>query len=124
MILDTSAWAQLGAMGDVIRATHALKMVLDHHKSEDDLGAEMFKNVEAEATGRLVVECADQLGVALTPEIARPAFVALTTDTGWFRFASTRADTLRLGGRLVEAGTCPINSTRNSTRTTRTAGCA
>ena len=43
----------------------------------------------------------------LSPEIARPAFVALATDTGWFRFASTTADTLRLAARLVDAGAAP-----------------
>lgn len=107
MVLDTTAWAQLGAMAEVLKQSSAIKVVLDHHVSGDDLGAEMFKNVEAEATGRLVVDAADQLGVRLTPEIAQPAFVALATDTGWFRFASTTAQTLRLAARLVEAGARP-----------------
>ena len=107
IILDTTAWAQLGAMGDVVKKAKADKVVLDHHVSGDDLGAELFKNTDAEAAGRLVVEAADQLGVPLTPEIARPAFVALATDTGWFRFSSTTADTLRLAARLVEAGAAP-----------------
>jgi phosphoesterase RecJ-like protein len=107
MVLDTSAWAQLGAMADVLRKSTALKVVLDHHVSGDDLGAEEFKDVEAEATGRLVVDAADQLGVRLTPRIAQPAFVALATDTGWFRFSSTTAATLRLAARLVEAGATP-----------------
>jgi bifunctional oligoribonuclease and PAP phosphatase NrnA len=107
MILDTTAWAQLGAMSDVIKTTKAIKVVIDHHVSGDDLGAELFKDVEAEATGRLVVEAADQLGVPVTPQIAVPAFAALTTDTGWFRFSSTDADTLRLAARLVEAGAKP-----------------
>lgn len=107
IILDTTAWAQLGAMADVVKKTKAIKVVLDHHVSGDDLGAELFKDPNAEAAGRLVVEAADQLGVALTPEIARNAFVALTTDTGWFRFSSTTADTLRLAARLVEAGAAP-----------------
>jgi bifunctional oligoribonuclease and PAP phosphatase NrnA len=107
IVVDTTAWAQLGTMGDVIKKTKAIKAVLDHHVSADDLGAELFKNTEAEATGRLVVEAADQLGVRLTPAIARPAFVALATDTGWFRFSSTTADTLRLAARLVEAGATP-----------------
>jgi len=107
MILDTSAWAQLGAMGDVIKTTNALKVVLDHHVGCDDLGAELFKNEKAEAAGRLVIEAADQLGVPLGREIARPALVALATDTGWFRFSSTTADTLRLASRLVEAGAVP-----------------
>ena len=107
IILDTTAWAQLGAMADVVKNTKAIKAVIDHHVSGDDLGAELFKDSDAEANGRLVIEAADQLGVPLRPEIAEPAFVALTTDTGWFRFSSTTADTLRLAARLVEAGALP-----------------
>lgn len=107
LVLDTSAWAQLGEMGQVVRATSARKLVLDHHVSEDDLGAEPFKNTSAEATGRLVVEAADHLGVKLTPEISTPLFAAIATDTGWFRFGSTTGDTLRFGGRLIDAGASP-----------------
>ncbi len=113
IILDTSAWAQLGAMGAVIKSTKAVKVVIDHHVSGDDLGAESFKDSEAEATGRLVVEAADQLGVSLTKPIAQAAFVALTTDTGWFRFSSTTAETLRLAARLVEAGVAPDQFYKN-----------
>jgi phosphoesterase RecJ-like protein len=113
IVLDTTAWAQLGAMGDVIKSTKAIKVVIDHHVSGDDLGAELFKDVEAEATGRLVIEAADQLGVAVGRKIAVPAFAALTTDTGWFRFSSTKADTLRLAARLVEAGARPDELYKN-----------
>ncbi len=107
IVLDTTAWAQLGEMAEVIRTTKAKKLVIDHHVSEDDLGAELFKDTKAEATGRLVIEAADQLGVEITPEIARAAFVALATDTGWFRFSSTNSQTLRLAARLVDAGAVP-----------------
>lgn len=107
MVLDTSAWAQLGPMGDVLRSTKAKKIVLDHHLSEDDLGAEAFKNVQAEATGRLVVEAADQLGVKLTEKIATPLFAAIATDTGWYRFGSAKAETYRTAARLMEAGANP-----------------
>jgi phosphoesterase RecJ-like protein len=107
IVLDTTAWAQLGAMAEVIRTTRAKKLVIDHHLSEDDLGAEVLKDVTAEATGRLVIEAADQLGVQLSLEIARAAFVALATDTGWFRFGSTSSRTLRLAARLVDAGAVP-----------------
>jgi phosphoesterase RecJ-like protein len=107
MVLDTSAWAQLGEMGDVIRATTATKVVLDHHVTSDDLGAELFKDTRAEATGRLVFEAAEQLGAELTAEIATALFAALATDTGWFRFASTTSETYRLAGRLTDAGAVP-----------------
>ena len=39
--------------------------------------------------------------------------VALATDTGWFRFSSTTADTLRLAARLVEAGAEPDQLYKN-----------
>lgn len=107
LVLDTSAWAQLGDMGEVIRATRAKKAVLDHHVSGDDLGAELFKDTTAEAAGRLVAEAADHLHVRITPDIARPIYAALATDTGWFRFASTTSETLRLGARLIDAGAVP-----------------
>ena len=107
LVLDTSAWAQLGDMAIVLRSTAAKKLVLDHHVSQDDLGAEAFKNTQAEATGRLVQEAAEQLGVKLTPNIAAPLFAAIATDTGWFRFALTTGDTYRYAGRLIDAGARP-----------------
>jgi len=107
MVLDTTAWAQLGDMGDVVRTTRATKMVLDHHPSGDDLGAELFKDPSAEATGRLVVEAAEHLDVPIVPQVAQALFAALATDTGWFRFNSTSAKTYELAARLTAAGANP-----------------
>lgn len=107
MVLDTSAWAQLGDMGDVIRSSRADKMVLDHHVGEDDLGATMYKDYQAEATGHLVVQAADALKVPLTRSLSVPVFAAIATDTGWFRFGSVTAETYRVIARLVDAGVVP-----------------
>lgn len=107
IVLDTSAWAQLGPMGDVIKALKCKKIVLDHHVGEDDLGATLYKNTTAEAAGRLVVEAAEHLGVLLTPEIATPLFAAVATDTGWFRFGSASSYTYEVGAKLIAAGAKP-----------------
>ena len=107
MVLDTSSWAQLGPMGDILRSMGGIKMVLDHHVGEDDLGAELFKNTTAEATGRLVVEAGRELSVPLTAKNALPLFAAQATDTGWFRFLSTTGDALRIAAQLVDAGAVP-----------------
>lgn len=107
MILDTSAWAQLGDMGDVIRAARCDKIVLDHHVGEDDLGATMYKDYQAEATGHLVVQAAAALGVPLTRSMSMPLFAAIATDTGWFRFPSVTPETYRVVARLIEAGVVP-----------------
>lgn len=107
MVLDTSAWAQLGAMADVLRAADCAKIVLDHHVSSDDLGATEFKDPGAEATGRLVVDAARALRVELTPEIATPLLAAIATDTGWFRFSSAGEQTFRCAAELIAAGANP-----------------
>src|SRR5262249_4775122 len=90
-----------------LKTTKAKKIVLDHHVSADDLGAEEFKDTTAEATGRLVTDAARQLGVKLTSEMATPLFAAVATDTGWFRFTSTTGGTFRCGGELLDAGAVP-----------------
>jgi phosphoesterase RecJ-like protein len=113
IVLDTSAWVQLGPMANVLRATAGRKLVIDHHVSEDDLGAESFKDPTAEATGRLVLDVAEALGVTITAEMATPLFAAIATDTGWFRFSSTTSRTYRAAAALVDAGAVPADIFRD-----------
>ena len=107
MILATSAWSQLGPMADVVRASNAVKVVVDHHVGGDDLGAESFTDVNAEATGRLVLEAMEAMDVDLTPQVATALFAAIATDTGWFRFSSVTAQTYKATSQLVAAGADP-----------------
>ena len=107
MILDTSAWAQLGDMGDVVRGTDAQVVIVDHHVAEDDLNAKLFKNTTAEATGRLICEAAEQLNVTLDAKASTAVFAAIATDTGWFRFGSTSPTTYQWAASLVEQGAEP-----------------
>lgn len=109
MILDTSAWKQIGPMSDAIRNSTYKKIIFDHHVGEDDIDAELFKNTSAEAVGRMVVEAAEHLGVELTPEIAKPLFCAISTDTGWFRFPSADDYTYEIAAKLIRAGATPAD---------------
>ncbi len=107
LVLDTSAWVQVGNMRPVLEQTSAQKAILDHHVVQDDFGAEVFKRTTAEATGVLVVEAADALGVKLDAEMATPLFAAVATDTGWFRFGSVLPETFEVAARLLRAGAVP-----------------
>ena len=107
IILDTSAWAQLGPMAEVLRRWTGTKIVIDHHVGEDDLGAQFFKDTNAEATGHLVALLAQHAGVEITKPMAMALYAAIATDTGWFRFASTTSDTYRIIGELVDCGASP-----------------
>lgn len=107
IVVDTSAWSQLGTMAEVVRNFAGPKAVIDHHMSEDDFGAAMFKDATAEATGRLILELAEFLGVEVTAEMAAPLFAAIATDTGWFRFSSVSEKTFTALAKLVAAGANP-----------------
>jgi len=107
IVLDTSAWAQLGAMGEVLKAHRDRVLVIDHHVSEDDLGDRWFKDTSAEATARIVYEIGVRLKVPFTERIATPLYSGLSTDTGGFRFPSTSGETFRIAARLVDAGAQP-----------------
>ncbi len=107
MILDTSSWTQLVDVGKALKASTAVKVVIDHHVSADDIGAMEFKDPTAEATGALIMRMAEALELPLPPEAAMPLFCALATDTGWFRFSSTSSDTYRLAARLIDLGAQP-----------------
>lgn len=107
VVLDTSAWAQLGAMSDVLRGFHGRKLCIDHHVGEDELGVEFFKDTGAEATGHLVAKLAQALKVKVTKSMATALYTAIATDTGWFRFSSTTSETYRVVAELVEAGAVP-----------------
>src|ERR1700729_283589 len=62
VILDLSSWNQLGDMAGFIRQFNGPRVVIDHHVSEDDLGATVFKDSAAEATGMLIMNELSPLG--------------------------------------------------------------
>jgi phosphoesterase RecJ-like protein len=107
IVLDTSAWAQLGAMGDVAKAMREKVLVVDHHVSEDDLSDRWFKDTSAEATARIVYEIGLRLKVPLSTRIATPLYAGLSTDTGGFRFPNVSGESFRVAARLVDAGADP-----------------
>lgn len=107
IVLDTGAWAQLGEMGEVIRQSPARRVVIDHHSGRAELDAETFQDREAEATGRLIYELAMALDLPITESMAMPLFAALATDTGWFRFPSTKSSTYQVAAALIDAGALP-----------------
>jgi bifunctional oligoribonuclease and PAP phosphatase NrnA len=104
IILDLSSWNQLGDMAGYIREFPGPRVVIDHHLSQDDLGAILFKDSTAEATGALVLQAVRALGARLTEEIATGLLTAIAMDTGWFHHSNTKAGTMRAAAELIEAG--------------------
>jgi phosphoesterase RecJ-like protein len=104
IILDLSAWNQLGNMAEYIRGFPGPRVVIDHHLSQDDLGATFLKDTSAEATGILVMRAIQALAGKLTRDVATGLLTAIAMDTGWFRHTNTRPGTLRAVAELIESG--------------------
>lgn len=109
VILDLSSWSQLGDMAEFVKEFRGTKVVIDHHVSEDDLGAIVLKDVTAESTGTLVLRAFRALGGTVDPGIANALLTAIAMDTGWFRHSNVKPSTLRDAAELAEAG-APLNA--------------
>jgi phosphoesterase RecJ-like protein len=107
IVLDTGTWNQLGDCGPPLRGTNAPKFVIDHHMTQDDLGATRLVDVGVEATGRLVWDAFRALGKSPSAAAATSLFAALGMDTGWFHHSNMRADTFELAAELTAAGAEP-----------------
>jgi phosphoesterase RecJ-like protein len=77
---------------------------IDHHHDNTNFGEVNLVVAAASSTGELLRDVFDELGVALTPELAEPLYIALVTDTGRFQYTNTTPKSLRLAAELVEAG--------------------
>ncbi|CAN5257293.1 DHHA1 domain-containing protein [soil metagenome] len=107
IVMDTGTWGQLGEFGDWMKTMTVPKAVVDHHRTQDDLGGQAFVDITAEATGRMAYEIITALGVPVSAYAAHNMFMALALDTGWFRHPNTTAATYALASELVKAGANP-----------------
>src|SRR5262245_40266417 len=64
IVVDTGTWNQLADVGPFVRTFTGEKVVIDHHGTQDDLGATRYVEIEkVEATGRLVYDAIRELCV-------------------------------------------------------------
>lgn len=81
-----------------------IDLVLDHHKSNSNFGKYNLVRANAGACGEVILDVIEHTGASLTTDIAECIYIALSTDTGCFKFSNTTPDTLRGAARCLEAG--------------------
>lgn len=103
--VDVSVPAQLGPEATEIFERFPRRIaVIDHHEGGGAFGDVRCIDPNADSGGSLVFEAIDALGVEKTLDVAFPLYVAIATDTGLFRFATTNSGTFRRAAILVDAG--------------------
>lgn len=111
LAFDAASIERLGELADVLRAA-PVNIVLDHHASNTAFGQLNLIDPGAAATSVVVDGLLRHLGVALDAEIAECLYVALTTDTGSFRFDSTTPAVHEFAARLLGTGIRPGDISR------------
>lgn len=108
VMLDFCEIERTGPLAAPLTAAPSKKLVVDHHLFHGTpWWSECYVDPTAAATGLLVYRMARELGVALDPVIARGVYTSIVTDTGWFKYSNTDAETFRVAGELVASGVEP-----------------
>jgi len=97
------------------QARRAARLIvnIDHHPDNRRFGDVNWLDAAAAATGEMIYELLDALGVPLTQPIATNLFTAIHTDTGSFRYSNVTPRTFRIAATLVAAGAEPALVSEN-----------
>ena len=80
-----------------------IDLAIDHHPSFEEFGKANIVRPEAAACGELIYDILAELG-PISPEIALPLYVAVSTDTGCFAYNNTSANTHAVAASLLALG--------------------
>ncbi len=81
---------------------------IDHHPGNPAYGEVNFLDPTAPAVGEMVWRMFDAADVRPSADAATNAYVALSTDTGDFRYSSANPRAFRAAAEMVEAGARPV----------------
>ncbi len=96
--------ATLGLLPDNARPyAGRIDLAIDHHPSFEGFGQACLVRPAAAACGEILYDVLAALG-PITPEIALPLYVAISTDTGCFAYANTTAHTHAVAAALLSTG--------------------
>ncbi len=105
--LDCSDPMRLRPIWPAIR--NRLLINIDHHTTNQCFAALNYVDPTAAATGEIVFDLLSVMNLSLTSDVASAIYVAVSTDTGSFKYENTTPRTHLIAARLMEAGARPQN---------------
>ncbi len=108
VLLDASAPSRTGILEPAFFSGVFPIVCIDHHvESPRERYLHHVIDPAAASTGSLVLRLLDCLGVELDVAMAQAIFVAIATDTGWFRYTNTTPSVFEDAARLLSIGIEP-----------------
>ena len=77
---------------------------IDHHATSTPFTPLELVDASFAATGEIIYDLLMDMGVKLTKEIAWRLYIAISTDTGCFRYSNTTAHTYRVAAACADTG--------------------
>ncbi len=84
-----------------------VRFAIDHHGTNSGYCANTLVRADRAACGEIIYELLLALGVTITVEIAEALYVAVSTDTGCFRYSNVTAHTFSVAAALLQTGLDP-----------------
>lgn len=81
-----------------------IDLAIDHHGTNSGYARQSLVRSDRAACGEIIYDVLREMGVQIAGEIAEALYVAISTDTGCFRYSNVTANTLRTAAELLEAG--------------------
>ncbi len=75
---------------------------IDHHKTNSFYGKFNLIDKNSAATGEIIYTLLKELNVMIDKDMATSLYVALSTDTGSFKYSNTTSRTLRIAAELLD----------------------
>lgn len=91
---------------------------IDHHNTNTSFALHNYVSTQASATAEIIYELLPMLGVEPDREIALCLYIAISTDTGGFRYSNTTPSTHMIAAKLLETGIDVADITRRVFETT------
>jgi phosphoesterase RecJ-like protein len=103
-LMVTFDCGSIGRLGDLEPAAIAARelVVLDHHVSNQRYGTINVIEPDAPATGAVVLQLIDLMGIELNRDIAICLYAALVCDTGRFQYDTTTPEVFAMAQRLAQ----------------------
>ena len=101
IVLDCGDMKRLGRRGEIMEKAKTV-VCLDHHRTNTGFGDACVIIPEASATGEIMFDLCNELGVTMTRDLARFIYAAILSDTGGFAYSNTTVKTFAIASELVK----------------------
>ena len=104
LILDASTFERIGEVGVRVSAP---TFNIDHHISNTEFADGLYLRPDFSSTGETVAYLCKMWNWDITQSMGQALYMAMATDTGFFKFSNTTAHTMEMAGVCLRAGAEP-----------------